>query len=617
ATSSVVVALQTDIFNSNREVAPTTTSSSPPAGEHVSLTLSPSSAKPGQLVVVTGRLTKPLAQKQSFATLCWDGCGGLQEQGVGIHWRTSTSFRMTLRVPESPWLESTNSSVTIHPLTSGKYEVGVQCVTSISGCALRNAEAQTLIQLKAPAATRCLRREQCATMTLSSSSATVGEEVLVKGWAPLQAIIGRPESYSLSLTSASAASNYPELSYTPLIKVGGFNIELTPRSVRVEPTTTWADLGHVNVVSSTFSGASAISPVVASNLVAWCQPSDIVITGGAELVHVPIAGARAALKGTALKMFTNPPFVPPCSEVQLDPRYPDTVYAGFGAEHGNSIPPVYLAPLYTTNDGATWHVVPLPSGMSIEDFGGFSSAGEGVSALFSFSESYNNRVAPIETEHGLAITETTTNGGSTWVQSSLGCPLDGPCATFGPFQWGNCAMSYDYQPVLLGPPGAAQAAGVKWTDSDWVTTVNSCYSQQLVVSSAHELFFLDPSSQYPLLRSTDGGLVWAYVALPANTANYNPDYTPNSNSLVLAPGGVIFNSVPSRSGLSQVLYRLGPLATSWCEVPHVFGSTLASSGAVGILSVNRSELLWTQKLTSTSNHTTSSMHVRKLSSLTC
>lgn len=179
-------------------------------------------------------------------------------------------------------------------------------------------------------------------------------------------------------------------------------------------------------------------------------------------------------------------------------------------------------------------------------------------------------------------------------------------------------MSYDYQSVLLGPPGVSQLVGVKWRDSDWVTTVNSCYSQQLVVSSSHELFFLDPSSQYSLLRSTDGGLTWAYVALPVNTsASYNSNYTPPTNSLVLAPGGVIFNSVTSRSGLTQVLYRLSPLAKSWCEVPHVFGATLASAGSVGLLSVNRSELLWSQSLTSTSGHSTSTMHARKLSSLTC
>jgi hypothetical protein len=618
ASSSVVVALQTDIFLTNKEDAPTTTTTSPPAGEHVSLTLSSSSAKPGQLIRVNGHLTKPLEQKPSFATLCWDGCGGLQEQGVGIHWSTSTSFRMTLRVPESAWLEGTNRSVTIHPLTSGEYEVGVQCVTSRFGCALRSAEAQASIQLNAPEATRCVGTEPCATMTLSTTRATVGEEVLVRGWAPLQAIIGQPQSYSLSLTAASANKSYPELSYTPLPKTGGFNVELTPKSVHVAPTTTWADLGRVNVISSTFSGPSAVSPASTSNLVAWCQPSDIVVTGDAAPIHVPIVGARAALKGTSLKMFTNPPFVPPCSDVQLDPRYSKTIYAGFQAEQGNSAPPVYLAPLYTTNDGVTWHVVPLPRGMSLEDFGGFSSDGDRISALFSTGESYNNRINPIETENDLAITETTTTGGRTWVQSSLGCPVDGPCMTFGPFQWGGCNMSYDYQSVLLGPPGASQLVGIKWRDSDWVTTVNSCYSQQLVVSSSHELFFLDPSSQYPLLRSTDGGSTWAYVALPVNTsASYDSNYTPPTNSLVLAPGGAIFNSVTSRSGLTQVLYRLSPLAASWCEVPHVFGATLASAGSVGLLSVNRSELLWTQTLTSTSGRSTSTMHARKLSSLTC
>jgi hypothetical protein len=525
---------------------------------------------------------------------------------------------MTLRVPESAWLENDDNSVSVHPLTSGEYEVGVQCVTSMSGCALRNAEGQTLIQLKAPTATRCLGNERCATMALSTTRATVGEEVLIRGWAPLQTIIGRPQSYSLSLVPASKTENYPMLSYTTFVKGGGFDVELTPKEIHVVPTTTWADLGRVNVVSSSFSGPSAINPAASSNLIAWCQPSYIVITGGPASVHVPTSGVRAALKGSILQIVASPPTIPQCSAAQLDPRYPHTVYAGFSTGQGNSIPPVYLAPLYTTNDGAAWHTVPVPHGMTIEDFGGFTTDGDRVSALFSSAESYNNRVDPIETENGLAITETTTDGGSTWIQSSLGCPAVGPCMAFGPFQWGGCNMSMDDQSVLLGPPGASRPAGVKWTDSDWVTTVNSCFAQQLVASSADDLFFLDSSSQYPLLRSTDGGLTWAYVALPVNkAANYSPDSLPTSNSIVLAPGGVIFNSVTSPSGLAQLLFRLSPSATSWCEVPHVFGATLASSGAVGQLRVSRDDLIWSQTFTSNSGHTTSSMHVRSVSGLTC
>ena len=71
--------------------------------------------------------------------------------------------------------------------------------------------------------------------------------------------------------------------------------------------------------------------------------------------------------------------------MQLDPTFPDSVYAGFSAGEGASIPPLYLAPVYTTNAGATWHTVPLPRGFSLEQFGGFAADGNGVAALFNLS----------------------------------------------------------------------------------------------------------------------------------------------------------------------------------------------------------------------------------------
>ena len=83
--------------------------------------------------------------------------------------------------------------------------------------------------------------------------------------------------------------------------------------------------------------------------------------------------------------------------MQLDPNFPNSVYAGFSAGEGASIPPLYLAPVYTTNAGATWHTVPLPNRFSLEDFGGFATGGNGVAALFS-RDNFSNGDFPQGTE---------------------------------------------------------------------------------------------------------------------------------------------------------------------------------------------------------------------------
>lgn len=619
-TSSLVVSLFDNLVRGPlaRE-SPTTTVVPPVAkGDHLSLSLSPKSATPGETVVVTGHLSRPLSVKQPLPNLCWDSCGGLQEEGSTVHWASSTTFHVNLQVPKTAWLVSSRGDVTVHPLTSGVYEVGVQCLTSISGCAYGPAEAQAAIRLIAPRPTTCLSGEQCETMSLSTSKAMVGDEVLVKGWAPLQTIIGQPFSYSLSVTAGSATRHYPALAFAPNLKGGGFNVVLSPRGLRVEPSPTWASLRRIHYVSSTFSGPSAIDASSNSKFIASCQPSGIVITGGPSQMKVPTAGVRSALKGSILRIFSNATSIPQCVAVQLDPRYGDSIYAGFGTGRGDSIPPVYLAALYTTNAGATWHTVPIPAGASIEDFAGFTTEGTQVEALFSGPDSYSNRDVPLGTNSGFASAEVTSNGGISWHTTTLGCPSSGPCMRFGPYERGGCNMSRDMQPLLLGPPGTTALSGVKWTISSWVTSVNSCFTQQLVVSSAHELILLDPSSEYPLLVSTNSGETWSYRALPSIAdANYGEDSVPNSNYLVLAPDGSLFAVITTASGLNQELFRLKPFATSWCQIPRAFGTSMATSGTVSPLQVNSSDLIWSQTVNSTSGKPTSSMHVVPLSSLNC
>jgi hypothetical protein len=584
------------------------------------LSLSSKIVTPGEDVTLTGRfLSHPPSaqQRQSYVTVCWDGCQtGLQEQGAPIHWSSSTTFQVSLAVPETAWLSTRGGAVSAHPLESGNYQVGVQCIEATSGCALGPADAQATIQLKAPRPTRCLTGQSCETMTLSTSKAAPGDVIFFKGWAPLQTITGQPFGYLLSLSKGSARQNYPALSFTHNLDAGTYNVVLSPQVLKVSPSQTWAALGQVPYLSSTFAGPSAVQPASNSNRIAWCPLSGIDITGGTTLTRVPTSAVAAALRATNLSLTSPSTTNPPCSAVLPDPRYPSSVYATFDTDVGHSAPPIYFAGLYTTNHGITWRNVPTPPGSALEDFGGFITNGNQVEALFA-SGSASNSSFPPGTNDGLVSTEVTSNGGATWSASTLGCPSTGPCTTFGPDQWGHCAMNASPQSLLQGPAGASAISGMRWVTTFWTPAVNSCFSPQLAVNSLHDLMLLDPSSQYPLMQSTNSGQTWTSIALPQiSDANFGPGSIQLGNSLLLAPNGSLFTVATAPSGERQGLFRLEPGATKWCRVPKVLDVN-ASSDTVGSLRTGRTELMWLQTNYPNGGNPTSSIHVVSLSSLRC
>ena len=617
--SSLIVALQAYLNGPSEPVGATTTTTPPQNLGKLTLKLSTGNAKPGETVTITGRYAKqPPSPRQSFVNICWDGClTGLQEGGSQLHWTSHKSFRTTFQVPKTAWLVSNHGVVSVHPLSSGDYQVGVQCIGAISGCAYSHADAQATIALKAPNPTRCVNGEPCETMQLSSNRAKVGGVVTIKGWAPLQNIIGQPFGWQYSITSGSLKAKYPALTYNVNQKGGGYNVVLTPRALHVTPSPTWASLGHISYISSTFAGPSSVQPAANSNLIAWCQTSGLKVTGGPSPVDIPTTDVAAALHGTSLALFDNSSTDPACSTVLLDPAYHDTIYAGFNTAQDHSAPPIYIAGLYTTNYGATWRTVPVPAGDTVEDFSGFTTEGGRVAALFANPNSYNSARSAPGTNHGLVSTEVTSNGGQTWSTSTLGCPSTGPCATFGPYQWGNCAMNGSPQPLLQGPTGSTATSGVRFGDTSWSSTVNSCFSQQLVVSTRTKLLLLDSSSQYPLQESTTSGRTWFYVAVPRiAAADYNGQYTPLGNTLALAPDGSLFAVVSPASTQTEDLFRLYPGASKWCEVPKVFPGNFTSV-SIGPLRVTNTDLVWSELAYPNNGAETSSMHDVSLASLSC
>ena len=619
-TSRLVVALQA--YESKpllaTKVTPST-SSTPSARGNVTLTLRPRTATPGEAVSVTGTYGgSPPATRAGYVNVCWDGCrSGLQEQAVPVTWSSPTTFHTRLEVPGTAWLVAGTSAVTVHPLRSGIYRVGIECLGSTPGCALGPAVAYSTIRLNAPAPTRCQFAPSCAALHLSTSEALVGSVVKVTGWAPLQTIIGQPFGYDLAVTRPSPAQSYRPFMVTTTPRSEQFNVVVASRMLRIAKSASWASMGRVSYQSSLSAGLSAIGAQRTSHLVAWCQASRIVITGAPQPISVSTADVSGALAGTNLTIFNSSATHPQCVSVLLDPRHRDTVYAGFAAEPGGYAPPLATAGLYTTNDGATWHVVRPPAGTSFAGFGGFRTEGNDVVALFAGPSNFSSVHVPAGTRAGLVPVEVTSNGGMSWSPTTLGCPSSGPCVTFGPYEWGNCAMNGSAQSLLLGP-GATARFDVKWTSPTWVSSVNSCSDQQLVATSRHDLLLVDAGSQYLLRRSTDAGRTWSYVVLPlipgtiAGPAGASP-----GRSLLLAPDGSLFTIVSAPSGQRQELFRLNPGATSWCQVPRVLGLT-SSSGTVTALAANGTSLLWDQTLYNNANsNPPSRMHVVALSRLRC
>jgi hypothetical protein len=199
----------------------------------------------------------------------------------------------------------------------------------------------------------------------------------------------------------------------------------------------------------------------------------------------------------------------------------------------------------------------------------------------------------------------------------LGCPRRGSCASFGPYQEGNCAMNGTSQALLVASNSVSGALGFRWRNSTWPTTVNSCFAQQLVATtSTGGLLLLDPASPYPLLVSKDSGLDWSSYALPTNDGANFVNYPPLGSVLLMASDGALFTTVTSTSGLRQSLLRLDPGAAKWCQVQGVLGLS-AKVGQIGAMRVDGANLVWTQNVYRASGAETSTMHDVALAKLRC
>ena len=584
--STLYVALQSDIARLNGpgtvppSKIPTTTPSGSPDG-YFTVSTTAHTVRPGERIEISGHYVHGLRPANaSSATLCWNGClSGLQED-VTLHWSSSSEFHAVLVVPDAPWYVVYHGQPSVHPLASGTYAVGVECITSISGCALRGAQAQVHVRLVAPRATWCTAHVPCGSLRLSTTSTTIGDVVEVHGRAPLVTLIGQPWGYSLDLSSSNLGSR--PVAFTG-VAVSEDLATIAPQNLTVDPGQTWESLHLSPVTLASWSSPSPLNPTPASPLVAWCEPGAVVVTGGAHPYRVPTTGAARLLASHHLSP-SGSAAVSPCVSATVEPGAPQHVFATFTALR-SEIPRNSLAGLYTSNGGVTWHLVPSPPGHADIDFGGFRVVGRRVEALFA-----NRRGNAAYDATTPVATEATSNGGVIWSASTLGCPIDGPCTTFGPDVPDNCAMTSQPEAVLVGP-AHGPSSGVNFSESRWVTEVDACYSQQLSATASGPELLADPSSIYPLLISNDGGLTWHNVRLPVLKGLGAPGGM--EDALVLTANDTLVANVQETADVGPArLFLLRPGASSWCRVRGI--PPASDHQLVTPLRTNSDGLLWGQ-----------------------
>jgi hypothetical protein len=164
--------------------------------------------------------------------------------------------------------------------------------------------------------------------------------------------------------------------------------------------------------------------------------------------------------------------------------------------------------------------------------------------------------------------------------------------------------------LLVVSNSLSGALGFRRRNSTWSTTVNRCFSQQLVATSKGGLLLLDLSSQYPLLVSKDSDLDWSSYALATNEGANVVNFRPFGSVVLMASDGALFASLTSTSR-RQSLLRIDTGSSAWCTVPGA-----SKSGQVAAMRVDGPDLVWTQNESANSCPETSTMHEAAVSKLT-
>ena len=538
------------------------------AGPKVNLSLSPSTGSPGSVIHFTGTISSPLSKRPGHIGICWSGCeSGLQYSGVPVSWTSPTRFSGSFAAPAAPWFESGTSKIA--SLRTGDYRVSVECLTLVKGCGLGGGEGSASYQLEVPrgAASWCPDTAGCARLETSDSSVFPGEVVKIKGYVPLVSIIGSSQPFQFQTQVSPEPSPPNEISFSTTGK-GGSVVSMGRVRITIGVSPSFASLGKVVPAGAISAGAWPISENPANpGEIVWCSGGTIALVSQNGSHAISTASVARELRSKGLGLIGGS--VPSCNSVALADGgiSGKMVLASFLAAPNSQAPPFTNVALETSDDGASWTFLPVPSGASLTTFAGFRYFGSSVQAMF--APGLPN--FPTVGSAGLTpLVETLKGGSSSWTSGSLQCPNQGPCVTFGSYLPGNCAMNGSMQSVFYSIDG-----GKNWTQPRWPAQIQSCWSTELVPISTTNELLISTSSPYLIRESVDGGAVWKVVGTPAV-----PGTGQGGSGLIgadvqmLSTGSLLVSGQRNSDNNWQLL---SPGSKKWCKVSGLPSGALNSS----------------------------------------
>jgi hypothetical protein len=529
-----------------------------------------------------------------------------------VHWSSPTTFQIRLRAPEAPWIEAGPSGKPrVVPLASSAYRIGVRCLGPFAyyKCGFAPAEASVAFRLVVPKradVAHCPTPTSCAYLSLHPATSIPAQTVEVRGVTPIVSMIAtRPNGAALAVLPGPASG--PEIVFgrgpAPQVSLSYHWTDMGDASLDVKAPPSFASLGHFSVLSETEPGLSPVaSNPATSERVAHCAPGAVVITsfgtkGAVTTTSIPTAGAIATLAQSGFSRIYTPNYKPPsCAAVAL-PLGHQAVFVAF------QVPVVPTETVQrnvgrqTLDDGASWSLVPVPSGATPTGFGGFRYQGDLVESVYSPATRDRTARPPLVEQFDPAS--------ESWHPGSLGCPSSGPCVTFGPFSWSNCAGGVHADQELM----RSSNGGASWSEPVWPALVDPCAGGVLAAISASTELLVHGSMRFPylILRSTDSGATWTDIGLPG-VPFVSPTGLVTGELTLLTNGALLLRT--NRPGTWQLL----PSGSQrWCTVSGIPATTRSSARSGADFSVFGGRLWWVR-----ANGPTSSMldHV-EIADVTC
>lgn len=587
------------------------TLASTPQGTWISLI--PDSGIPGDTIRIEGYLPGGLSQTDlasqnytTYASICWNGCkDGLEEDGIEVTWSQGNPGHFNLKyiVPPIPWLALDG----FHALDAGDYSVDlINLDPSKIGCAstegcLQVPVASATFHLTQSAPYPPCQEQYCGSLVASPAEAAPGDRVQVKGWAPLVQFVGGPFGYNLvlekqgntsaqdvmflaveqneavqqamdgSLTASFLVPRYGNDglaldpgTYTLALEApltrgpDAFPILVAPTPLKITAAPAWSQvLPHVSPVwfqlSANLSTSTMAQDPLKPDRLAYCAPGEIQISAdsGQSWKASPVSVSGLRSPGDRLIVGEDQPT---CVSVTFDSSHPGTLYAVFDLvdkEYG--APPIYYAGYFTTDLGKTWQIAPAPfldtSQAFINDtFGGFWTDGKTVQVLYYGKPGEENQPYPL-------LAKQTVDSGLTWTDAPLACPSIGACARWDAAPGMRGGMGAELpQSVLTSPDG-----GTTWQDTGQSIELHMMGPHELVSLSSTELILISGTHRFPLRYSSDGGMTWQVLSLPALPDNQSGYFSGFPSLQMLSDGSLL----AMRSDTGQWM-RLTPDAQDWC-----------------------------------------------------